>query len=276
MSPRAPSRSQLARARRDFSGDALAELKRGLRAASVEVATNLGVFDPKAGSWTHPGRAQCIAGAETRILTNNPPWAKPGRELVGIACRNSNGNERLLLDADFSDGTVNGGGARSAAMLRRLLDEHDAKLRGGLRGFIHDMSMTPDTIDAVLDMGVLPIVKVPRTPGGQLRSVDLGSHTFTGVTGTRDVHDVIAVDGTPAVVFTNRGERTIVPLRRQRIRWTNSRSRYVAHGRYTMPSSPGSPRPPKRRHDRDPPRQHRPGGRFPWAPNPGAASDPRG
>ena len=263
LSPRAPSRQQMYRARRScFSGDALEVLKRGLRAAAVRTAAALGAFDPSAGTWTRPDRSQCIVGdmtwmpvsdthgktgLESRYLGSGELGRGPrrvhGRELVMLSCRGSNDNERFILDAEFVEGGVNGtdrnDADRAASMLHRLLDEHSDTLQPGLRGFVYDMAMTSKTSDQVLDMGILPITKVPRSPGGEHQSVNFGTLPFTGADGTQHDHAVVAVNGAPAVVLTDSdGDEVIVPLRRQQIRWANNRSRHVAYGHYAMPDTP--------------------------------------
>ena len=265
LSPRAPSRSQLYRARQNhFSGDALNVLKRGLRAAAVRTAADLRAFDPSAGTWTRPDESQCVVGDATWIPVSdshgkgprnryvsagesgNGPRPAVGRELVVLSCRDSDGSEPIVLDADLGEGAVSGTGCndadRAAAMLRRLLEEHSDTLRPGLRGLVYDMAMTSKAFDQVLDMGVLPITKVPRSPGGGHQSVNLGTCLFTGADGTQHDHEVVTINGAPAVVLTDSGgEETIVPLCRQQIRWENSRSRHVAYGHYAMPDTPPVP-----------------------------------
>ena len=265
LSPRAPSRYQLYRARQNhFSGDALEVLKRGMRAAAVRTAADLGAFDPSAGTWTRPDESQCVVGDATRIPVSDShrkgpnkrylsasesgkgPRPAVGRELVVLSCRDSDGSEPIVLDADLGEGAVSGTGCndadRAAAMLRRLLEEHSDTLRPGLRGLVYDMAMTSEAFDQVLDMGVLPITKVPRSPGGGHQNVTLGTCLFTGADGTQHDHEVVTINGAPAVVLTDSGgEETIVPLCRQQIRWENSRSRHVAYGHYAMPDTPPVP-----------------------------------
>ena len=267
LSPRASSRSQVYRARQNhFSGDALDVLKRGMRAAAVRTAADLGAFDPSAGTWTDPDESQCVAGDATWIPVSDSHGKGPerryfsagdlrkglrpavGRELVVLSCRGSNGSEPIMLDADLGEGVDSGPGLndadRAAAMLRRLLDDHSDTLQPGLRGFVYDMAMTSKTIDQVLDMGVLPITKVPRSPGGGHQSVNLGTLPFTGADGTQRDHAVVAVNGAPSVVLPDSdGDEVIVPLRRQQIRWKNNRSRHdvVAYGHYAMPDTPPVP-----------------------------------
>ncbi|MYK76474.1 MAG: hypothetical protein F4016_06025 [Acidimicrobiaceae bacterium] len=263
LSPRAPSRYQLYRARRSyFSGDALEVLKRGLRAAAVRAAADLGAFDPSTGTWTHPDKSQCVVGDATWIPASarrgkgpnkrylstgdsgNGPRPVDGRELVVLSCRGSSDSECMVLDAELSDGavTARNDADRAAAMLRRLLDEHGDTLRPGLRGLLYDMAMTSDTVDKVLDMGILPITRVPRSSDGGHQSVSFGTCPFTGVDGTEYDHDVVAINGAPAVVLTDSdGDKVAVPLSRKQIRWENSGSRHVAYGHYAMPHTPPVP-----------------------------------
>ena len=263
LSSRAPSRQQMHRARQSYlSGDALEVLKRGMRAAAVRTAAESGAFDPSAGGWTHPDVSQCIVGDATWIRVSDPYGKKgyksrdigtgefgngrrrvPGREVVVLSCRGSSDNERMVLDVEFSDIAAAGrnDADRAAAMLRRLLDEHSDTLK--LRGFVYDMAMTSEIVDEVLDMGVLPITKVPRSPGGAHQRVNLGTSQFTGIDGTQHAQNVITVNGTPAVVLTDSaGDEVVVLLRRQRIWWGTNRSRRVAYGRYAVPDTPPVPK----------------------------------
>lgn len=266
LSPRASSRYQLYSARQNhFSGDALEVFKRGLRAAAVRTAADLGAFDPSAGTWTDPDESQCVVGDATWIPVSDSHGKGPerryfsagdlrkglrpavGRELVVLSCRGSNGSEPIMLDTDLGEGVDSGPGLndadRAAAMLRRLLEEHSDTLRPGLRGLVYDTPMTSEAFDQVLDIGVLPITKVPRSPGGGHQSVNLGTCLFTGADGTQHDHEVVTINGAPAVVLTDSGgEETIVPLCRQRLRWENSRSRHVAYGHYAMPDTPSVPK----------------------------------
>ena len=266
LSPRAPSCAQLYSARQNhFSGDALDVLKQGVRAAAVRAAADLGAFDPSSGAWTDPDGSQCIAGDATWIPVSDPrgkrdpetrylstgdsgkgPRPVPGRELVVLTCRGFDGSERMVLDAELHEGVESGADCndadRAVAMLHHLLEEHGDTLRPGLRGLVYDAAMTSDTVDQVLEMGILPITRVPRSRGGRHQSVNLGACPFTGADGTQHDHDVVAINGAPAVVLTDSdGDKITVPLRRQEIRWENSGSRHVAYGHYTMPDTPSVP-----------------------------------
>ena len=249
LSQHAPSRHQYHRACRDFFvGDALGELKRALRAETVAAAEEIGMFNPRAGTWTHPDRSQVVVGDATRLhAKTSPPGGShraPVRELVMISARCPHNGERVVLDAHLAQDRSSSSDAEEAvAMLERLLGEHGQNLQG-LRGFAYDMAMTPRVLDKVLDLGVLPITAVPTAPGGAPGCVNLGSHTFTAPDGTPHSHDVIAFNGSPAVTLTDRrGDAWIVALDRQRIKWTRNGRRCIASGRYAIPADSAVPAP---------------------------------
>lgn len=122
-------------------------------------------------------------------------------------------------------------------MLGRLLDEHGALLRDGLRGFAHDMSLSAANIDDVMGMRVLPITKVPRLKGGAPARGWLGMHSFTAPDGRRHSRPVHAIGGAPFVALTNGGTSTAVALKRRRTYWAaNGGRRFSARGRYEIPN----------------------------------------
>ena len=166
LSPKAPSRSQIYRAKRDyFTSEALTELKRWYRAEAVTAAKDMGIFDPKAGDWDHPHKLQSIVGDMTWMAAAtrhhykalHDPDSKaqridldadfhhtrdgnltkvPGRELVMLSCRTGHGNERVPLDAEFMPrkdhhSRKNRNEADFALdMLERLIAENRTALRG--------------------------------------------------------------------------------------------------------------------------------------------------
>lgn len=171
LSKKPPSRHQIYRARRDyFSGDALREFRRQYRRIALEAARDIGIFDPKAGSWTHPDKTQCIVAdsswtpGPTRYHRDDPPNPKtdkvrrfepnadyhhtrdkkptkvPGRDLIMLSCRNQHSNERIIIDSDFmpqkkSPERENRNDADFAVdMLEDLLAENGDLLCGGPGG----------------------------------------------------------------------------------------------------------------------------------------------
>ena len=254
LASRPPSHSTHYRARRAYGcGEALTELKRVVRTEAVEIATLMGMFTPGAGSWTAPDRTQSIIADCTWIAVSTkyrPPSQRsdvqPGRKLDMLSARGPN-NERLLLDAEFvprrNDPTRGGssGADHAVAMLGRLLAENRA-LRRGVRGFVHDTALSAEGIDKVLDLGVLPITRVPKVAGGTCRRVNLGTHVFTARDGTQHDHQVIAIGGAPTVALPDsRGVSTVVELDRQQIRWEHNNHHNIAYGRYAIPNTPSVP-----------------------------------
>ena len=258
LSQRAPSRQAHYRARKAInSSAAVAEFKRALRTEAVAAATHMDMFVPAAGTWAAPDVSQCIVGdsvwlstaTKHRAPSGTPPGVQQGRELVVLACSRPDANERVVLDAEFVPSrrgpTRDGrnGADHAVEMLSRLLTETASLLRPGLRGFVHDMALTSEAADKTLELGVLPITKVPRAAGGTCRRVNLGTHTFTAPDGTQHAHEVAAIGGSPTVALTDsRGAVLAVPLDRQHIRWgRNGQQRHVAYGRYAMPHAPPVP-----------------------------------
>lgn len=268
LSKTPPSRSQLYRARRDyFSGEALEHLKRWYRETAVKVAKEMGLFDPSAGSWTHPDRTQCIFGDMTWMGSAtqyhhkkrfHPTTRKlrrldlladfhhtvdggqtkiPGRELVVLGARTPYGNERILLDAEFMppkdcpSRTGRNEADFAIDMLRRLLSENPDDLGGGAaKLFVFDMAMDAEGFDDVLDMRVLPMAKTPRKKNGKYRSGNLGPHDFTTRCGTTVTHDLKSLNGSLWVMLPDGyGDEAAVPLRRKHLHWGAKGKRSIAY-----------------------------------------------
>ena len=277
LSKAAPSRSQVDRARRDyFSGEALEQLKRWYRKAAVKVAKEMGLFDPAAGSWTHPDRTQCIVadmtwiGAATQYGRSQPfhpttgkprrfdpyadyhhtvdgSWTKiPGRELVVLSARTGYGNERILLDADFMPrkGCPSRKGRNEADhaidRLRRLVDENPDELCGGaVKVFIFDMALDAEGFDDVLNMRIVPMGKTPRKKDGKFRSGNLGPHEFTASDGTTVTYDLKTLNGSTWVMLPDGyGSEAGVPLRRKHAYWGVEGARSVLYCEVEIPDHP--------------------------------------
>ena len=259
LSKAAPSRTQWYRARRDFfSGQALEKFKYWYRKTAVKVAVDeMGLFDPKPGSWTHPRKEQCIVGdmswfgAATRFhrddpfIPNSPKLRRydpdadfhhtvnggmtriPGRELVVLSARTGHGNERILLDFDFMPRKTcptrkNRNEADHAiGMLKGLLKENRKRLGGGAaKVFIFDMAMDAEACDDVLNLGMLPMAKVPRKKGNKFRSSNLGSYEFTLRDGTTEDYDIKTINGSMWVTLIDGyGDEFGVRLRRVHCHW---------------------------------------------------------
>ena len=241
LSQTAPSRDQHRRAlQKIVTDDTLAVLQRGARQQAVRAATEIGLFDPTRGSWTHPDSTQGVAADTTRIRTvdssGHQIWVLTG----------GTGASRVVLDAEVATGDdrmYRSDADRAVAMLRRLLDEHGDSVRDGLRCFAYDMALGSKGIDDVMGMGVLPIVKVRRLEGGKPWSGSLGVHHFTAPDGTTGDLEVDAVNGAPVVTLPDSsGVDTAVPLHRRLIRWEDQHPRNrIAYSQYAIPDSADVP-----------------------------------
>ena len=256
----APSRFQRHRARiKYFGGEPLNALYLHYRSTAVGTATDMGLFDRNAGTWTHPHKSQSIVadmswvpgatqhhrdapfhpktGRALRVdhygdyhhYSNGHPTRVPGRKMVMMSCRTGHGNERVVLDAGFmphNDSPYRKRGNESdfaVDMLRDLIDGHHDVLcgeTGGLRCFIHDMAMHSTAIDNVLDMRILPVVKTPKLKGGKYRHGNLGPHEFTPLNGSPAHLNIMTVNGSMWVRLPDgQGTEWAVPLRRQHLYW---------------------------------------------------------
>ena len=247
LSPTAPSRYRHDQTRQRYlTGEALDDLKREVRREAVLAAIRVGMFDPAKGTATHPDATQLIAGDHTLIPTATNPYrtvAPIGRDrgyqLVVISC-GTNHAERILLDAEVADADECEGRSdadRAVAMLAQLLDENGDVLRDGLKGFTYDMALASANLDTLLGMCVLPIAKVPRVTGGEIRRGVIGVHRFTAADASTHDLEVGAVNGAPVVEFTNHsGVFTTVALNRRRIFWAHGNQQAIAYGRYEIPA----------------------------------------
>jgi hypothetical protein len=285
LSKEAPSRGQIHRARRHyFSGVALAELHSNYRRTAVATARDMGLFDPGAGSWTHPNKSQSIVAdmtwvpAATKHHRNDPPDPNtgkphrldpgadyhhysngkrtkvPGRELVMLSCRTRYANERIPLDFDFMsrkgspDRLGRNEADKAVEMLDDLVNEHGDLLQhgsgqpGGVRAFVHDMAMDSEAIDTVLDMRILPVVKVPRTTGNKFRDGNIGPHEFTTSAGHTESHDIKTVNGSCWVLLPNsRNTDKAVPLSLSLYWGARTDKRSILYATVSMPNDPNVP-----------------------------------
>lgn len=187
--------------------------------------------------------------------TSDGKWSKiPGRGLVMLSCRTEHPNERIPLDAAFmphqGHSTSEGRNEADKAvdMLENLINENPNELRdrpgkpSGLKCFIHDMAMDAEAVDRVLDMRLLPVVKVPKTTAGKCRTGTLGPHEFTTPRGRTVNLDVRTFNGSMWVRFPlNRDTDIAVPLRSELYWGTAGKTRSILYAKVTLPRSPVVP-----------------------------------
>lgn len=190
-----------------------------------------------------------------RYRTSDGGWSKiPGRELVILSCRTEHPNERIPLDADFmprQDCPSREGrneADHAVGMLENLINENPNELRdkpgrpSGLKCFIHDMAMDAEAIDRVLDLRLLPVVKVPKTTAGKCRTGTLGPHQFTTPRGQTATLDVRVFNASMWVRFPlNRHTGIAVPLNSHLYWGTAGNHRSVLYAKVTLPRSPVVP-----------------------------------
>ena len=241
LSPTAPNLRQHQRARSAyFTDDTVGLLRRGARSEAVRAAKRVGLLDPAQGSWTHPDPAQVVAADAARIRVDggfgDPVW-------VLVA---GSGASRVVLDAEVvmgGDRMAHLDGGRAVAMLRSLFNELSDSLGDGLRCLACQIELTPTDIDAVMGLGVLPIVKVRSQNDDKPWHNSLGVYRFTAPDGTTDDLEVHAADGAPVVTLQDSPEvDAVIRLRRQRTRWEDTHQRHqIASSQYAIPDSADVP-----------------------------------
>ena len=77
-------------------------------------------------------------------------------------------------------------------------------LRAGLVGMVYDMALSTADFDRLLDAGLIPVSKVPRTKTrkpkkGKIAARNLGKYAFNAKDGTAQDLIITAVNGTPCI-----------------------------------------------------------------------------
>ena len=103
------------------------------------------------------------------------------------------------------------------------------------------MALRSADSDRLMDHGILPITKTPRTSRGKTAAVNLGPHTFKTATGQAE-KDIIALNGTPTIaVMDGEGNPHYQPLRRVRTQIKKPGPRTRKHIVYTQWQIPDKP-----------------------------------
>ena len=154
----------------------------------------------------------------------------PGRALRVLSVRGDHANHRIILDAEFArhadDPDRLNESDHVVAMLKRLIDENTTddgtrNLTDGIKGFGYDMALDSESIDDVLDLRRVPVVKVPRLARGRFRNNALGLHKFTTRTGNIEEIAVNTLNGSPWIWLPEGayGKLQAVPLVRKKLQW---------------------------------------------------------
>jgi hypothetical protein len=231
--------------------DVIARVRAVCREVAVEVAHEIGVGDPSAGSVTHPATCQMAAGDATHIrcMTNTSKedaidkvtgeWLtrrfdpdgykyhdggqKTGHTMVSVIGRTKGSNERVIFDL----GLLPRGVGDATMFTDMALELFEAM--PGLRGATYDMAMHPRDFDRILAAGRVPVTKTQLTKTGQRVALNLGEHIFR-TPGRADAPlVVVAIDGTPCVTLpTPDGPKEVQLQRRQ------TKVRRLADGSHTV------------------------------------------
>ena len=223
----------------------------------------MGLFDPKAGSRTHPDKSQGIVGDVTYYRTMCDIWEPDERNLskydpdaikyhtgetdqrhtarghrdMFIGTRNKQQNERIILSLGGVPASTPEGGY-FVDKLREITENHN-EMRKGLMHAIYDMAIYAKNHDDLLDLGITPISKVARAtgrPGGKPASMTLGPHTFNLRNGEpRDI-SVVAIDGSACIAGTDAdGEIWYKPLKLRKVEEQPSGGRTLVYLHFEIP-----------------------------------------
>lgn len=255
------------RARHLEGTDAVEELRAAWREAAVDTALTIGCFNPSTGSLTHPDPDWSIEGDATWLqsmynaagddLVVDPETGEitarrvdpdavnyhdttqsAGRSVVIASTRTDNPHERVLLDLDFkpprgtSDGTVF---TDMTIDLARSLPQEPLA--------VYDMALSAPDAERLLDTGIIPVSKVPRTKRNQIHSQNLGPLSFRRSDGTTRAAPVATYDGRPCLITSDADSNLfLVRLDRDQVKRTRGKRRQVPYVTWRVPVSfPGVP-----------------------------------
>ncbi|MCY3631082.1 MAG: hypothetical protein OXH29_00220 [bacterium] len=218
--------------------DDVAHMARAAMLFAADCALHIGVFDPTAGTLTNPHSSQGITGDSTKLRTlcdvGKPTDANKshydpdavyyhqpredgkretvrGHKALLVSCRNPYPNERTILYFDV----IPEGKTEGDLFCDTVAEvcENKPEIRKGAKYVCYDMAFSSAHQDRILDLGLIPVVKTPRTGKQRPASMNLGLCDFKLKDGTRSQILVFAVDGAPTITFKDQsGEQWYVPL----------------------------------------------------------------
>ena len=270
LSPMPIRRHHFAWLRKHHLGDdALAQISDIMTQAALEAIVQMGGLDPAAGSVTHPTTTQLITGDGTWIPAlhqaskrkrleaarngktlrsdpdavayhnENSPGGSRGFMAVMGQWRSPHRQERVVTFFDLrprgkSDATV------FTDMTLEARQRHPG-LTAGMHGIVYDMALASEDIDRLLDGGLNPISKVPRTSNGHPAGANLGDHTFrlASIPGQQTAMRVLAIDGPPVIeAVDSNGVIHYVALVRARTYVRKHSHRRTWYSDFTVPDHP--------------------------------------
>ena len=210
---------------------------------------------------SHRGRCRsffpprrCDHNADYFHLSNNTLSTVPGRGLIVASVRGDDPNVRFLLDGEFTkhkdDPERVTESTQVVDMLRRLIDENtntdgDDDLTAGIRGFGYDMALSSEGIDEVLNLHVVPVVKVPKLEGNRYRGQSLGPHRLITTDGDEvPPINVQTLDGAPWVWLPSGNKLQAVPLVCRKLQWgTQGKKKTILYKHAAIPNYDDVPEP---------------------------------
>lgn len=220
LHPKPPTYKQYWRFRHQYIED-IDDLRYIKRAEALEVARQVGLFDPALGSMTRPSANNVIYG-DSKVLNgmfNTPPIdphtglpserrhdpdmhpyhkgdKRTGRRMVSAMARTDHFGERAMIDVatmhvtDGSDGSV---------FTDMVLDLPD---REGVAVANYDMALHAASHDRLLAAGIVPVTKVARNAKGKPGITVLGPHELKPLSkGLPITENLVAIDGWPGLVI---------------------------------------------------------------------------
>ena len=242
-------------------------LQKAATGASLEAARFIDLLDPTTGSISRPDPTQIVAGDGTLTLAalKNPPPGKPehkpkhrcdpgvrpmpGQEkgycycVVAAVVRGPHRQERIPLFAEILDEP---GQSDANLFTNKIIQirQDFPHLTQGIRAVTYDMAMRSADCDRLMDHGILPVSKTPRTSQGKTAAVNLGPGTFKTAHSEFE-ENIVALNGTPTIlVFDGTGHPYYQPLQRTRtqIKKPGKRTRkHIVYTQWEIPDHPVAP-----------------------------------
>ena len=239
-------------------------LQKAATGVSLEAARFIDLLDPSTGSFSRPDPTQVVAADGTYTLSafKNPPPGKPGHNskhrcdpdvrpmpgeekgycycVVAAVVRGPGRQERITLFAEILDEP---GQTDANLFTKKLIQicKDFPHLSDGIRCVAFDMNLRSADCDRLMDQGIQPISKTPRTSKGKTAAVNLGPHTFKTPDSSFETN-IVALNGTPTITIVDGdGHTCYQPLRRQstQIKKPGKRTRKrIVYTKWEVPDHP--------------------------------------
>ncbi len=143
-------------------------------------------------------------------------------------------NQRVILDV-FHVPTGDGGeAARAVDSITTIVGHAGA----GAQGVCWDMALRDIHKDPIYALGLMPIVKTAKAPGGAPKTAQLGLHPFTLTDGQSELREVFSRAGAALIEVVVGRNRIPILLDRRRTRRVGQRARgYRWYNDYAVPAT---------------------------------------